>query len=156
MKLHLKVNINMLAQISFDPTSVDYTDAKVTRAIIKDWHGDFVIDDKDVSFQDLRKMIFQCIETETLLSGMFPSITDDPRKGISFRKNEFCGWMCRANYKYDDGERIYLYIRNSNANEVMREVIRALDGDTWAERAFKFMARIDIRLADGRKIRLEV
>jgi hypothetical protein len=146
----------MLAQISFDPASVDFTDAKVTRSIIKGWHGDVIMDQTDTSFQDLRKIIFQSIETETLLSGMFPSITDDPQRGMSFRKNEFCGWMCRDNYKYDDGECIYLYIRNSSANEVMRDVIKALDGDTWAERAFKFMARIDIRLADGRKVRIEV
>ena len=146
----------MLAQISFDPTSIDYTDAKITRAVVKDWHGDVVMNDKDISFQDLRKIIFQSIETETLLSGLFPSICDDPRRGTSFRKTEFCGWMCRDNYRYDDGERIYLYVRNSSANEVMRDVIKALDGDTWAERAFKFMARIDIRLADGRKVRIEV
>ena len=146
----------MLAQISFDPTSIDYTDAKITRAVVKDWHGGVVMNDKDISFQDLRKIIFQSIETETLLSGLFPSICDDPRRGTSFRKTEFCGWMCRDNYRYDDGERIYLYVRNSSANEVMRDVIKALDGDTWAERAFKFMALIDVRLADGRKVRIEV
>jgi len=146
----------MLAQISFDPTSIDYTDAKITRAVVKNWHGDVVLEDKDISFQDLRKIVFQSIETETLLSGLFPSICDDPRRGTSFRKTEFCGWMCRDNYRYDDGERIYLYVRNSSANEVMRDVIKALDGDTWAERAFKFMALIDIRLSDGRKVRIEV
>lgn len=146
----------MLAQIQFDPSSADFTDAKITRVVVKDWHGNFVMNDTDISFQDLRKIIFQSIETETLLSGLFPSVTDDPHRGTSFRRTEFCGWMCQTNYKYDDGERIYLYIRNSSANEVMRDVIKALDGDTWAERAFKFRALIEIRLADGRKVRIEV
>ncbi|QIG59823.1 hypothetical protein [Dishui Lake phycodnavirus 3] len=112
--------------------SIDYTGAKVTRVAV----CDSVFNNP--TLQDLRKLIFKCIHTRDLLSGLFSSITDDPTRGSSFKKQDgFCAWMCDDDYKYEDGQCITVYIRNSSSNEIMRDVLKALSGDTWTERLFK-------------------
>ena len=151
----------MLASLSLETSDlkkIDYTRASVDRLLIHD-HGRDYLEFSPVSFQELRRNIFKGIETPDLLSGVFSSITDKPNKGTSFKKQnklEFCGWMCAEDYKYDDGECLTLYIRDSSANDIMKEVLMALSGQCWSERLFKLVCSIEITLADGRKIKIEV
>jgi len=149
----------MLASITTDIQTlkkINYTRGSVDRLVIHD-HGRDYLEFSSISFQELRRNIFKGIETPDLLSGVFSSITDNPPEGSSFRKQkDFCGWMCPEDYKYDDGECITMFIRNSCGNEIMREVLTALSGQCWSERLFKLVCSIEITLADGRKIKIEV
>ena len=153
----------MLARLCLSTTltqdlkKIDYTGARVKN--ISSYHNGAKFEDvSSPSFQELRKIIFAGIETPDLLSGSFSSITDNtPRKGSSFRKQkDFCGWMCPHDYKYDDGECLTLYIRNSSANEVMNDVLKALDGDEWAQRLYKFGCHIDMVLKDGSELSIKL
>jgi hypothetical protein len=136
----------MNAHISIDPQllqRIDYTGAKVTRTRVAGCEF------ASPTFQDLRKLIFKGIETQDLLSGLFSSITDDPNKGSSFKKQDgFCGWMCPRDYKYEDGECIAVYIRNSSANDIMRDILKAFTGDVWVDRPFKLSCEIELTLKD--------
>ena len=137
---------------------INYTRGSVDRLVIHD-HGRDYLEFSSISFQELRRNIFKSIETPDLLSGVFSSITDKPNKGKSFKKysnRDFCGWMCPEDYKYEDGECLTLYIRDSSANDIMKEVLMALSGQCWSERLFKLVCSIEITLADGRKIKIEV
>ena len=137
---------------------IDYTRGSVDRFIIHD-HGRDYLEFSSISFQELRRNIFKGIETPDLLSGVFSSITDKPNKGTSFKKQnklEFCGWMCAEDYKYDDGECLTLYIRDSSANDIMKEVLMALSGQCWSERLFKLACSIEITLSDGSNLKIEV
>jgi hypothetical protein len=139
--------------------NIDYTHGSVDRFVIHD-HGRDYTEFSSISFQELRRKIFWGIETPDLLSGVFSSITDNtPCEGSSFRKqdnHEFCGWMCPEEYKYDDGECLTLYVRDSSANDVMKDVLMALSGQSWSERLFKLRCTVEITLADERKIKIEV
>ena len=137
---------------------INYTRGSVDRLVIHD-HGRDYLEFSSISFQELRRNIFKGIETPDLLSGVFSSITDKPNKGKSFKKysnRDFCGWVCPEDYKYEDGECLTLYIRDSSANDIMKEVLMALSGQCWSERLFKLACYIEITLADGRKIKIEV
>ena len=137
---------------------INYTGGSVDRLVIHD-HGRDYSEFSSISFQELRRKIFWGIETPDLLSGIFSSISDIPNKGKSFKKysnQDFCGWMCPEDYKYDDGECLTLYIRNSSANEVMKDVLMALSGQSWSERLFKLRCTLEITLADKRNIKIEV
>ena len=134
--------------------NIDYTGGSVDRFVIHD-HGRDYTEFSSISFQELRRKIFWGIETPDLLSGVFSSITDTPTKG-KYSNLDFCGWMCPEDYKYDDGECIPLYIRDSSANDVMEDVLMALSGQSWSERLFKLRCTVEITLADKRKIKIEV
>ena len=137
---------------------INYTGGSVDRLVIHD-HGRDYSEFSSISFQELRRKIFWGIETPDLLSGVFSSITDKPNKGKSFKKysnRDFCGWMCPEDYKYEDGECLTLYIRNSSANDIMKEVLMAFSGQSWSERLFKLRCTIEITLADERNIKIEV
>ena len=138
---------------------IDYTGGSVDRFVVHDFGRDYM-EFSSISFQELRRNIFRGIPTPDLLSGVFSSITDiPPPKGSSFKKQnhlDFCGWMCPEDYKYDDGECITMFIRNSCGNEVMRDVLLALSGQSWSERLFKLACSIEITLADGKKLKIEV
>ena len=148
----------MLASLSLETSDlkkIDYTNASVDRLLIHD-HGRDYLEFFSVSFQELRRNIFRGIPTPDLLSGVFSSITDNPREGSSFKKQkDFCGLMCAEDYKYGDGECLGLYIRNGSANDVMREILMALSGQ-WSERLFKLACSIEVILADGSKLKIEV
>ena len=151
----------MLASLSLETSDlkkIDYTNASVDRLLIHD-HGRDYLKFSSVSFQELRRNIFTGIPTPDLLCGVFASITDKPNKGKSFKKysnRDFCGWMCPEDYKYGDGECLTLYIRDSSANDIMREILTALSGQCWSERSFKLACLIEITLADGKKLEIEV
>ena len=134
--------------------NIDYTGGSVDHFVIHD-HGRDCTEFSSISFQELRRKIFWGIETPDLLSGVFSSITDTPTKG-KYSNPDFCGWMCPEDYKYDDGECITLYIRDSSANDVMEDVLMALSGQSWSERLFKLRCTVEITLADKRKIKIEV
>jgi hypothetical protein len=137
---------------------INYTGGSVDRLVIHD-HGRDYSEFSSISFQELRRKIFWGIETPDLLSGIFSSISDIPNKGKSFKKysnRDFCGWMCPEDYKYEDGECLTLYIRNSSANDIMKEVLMAFSGQSWSERLFKLRCTIEITLADERNIKIEV
>lgn len=134
--------------------NIDYTHGSVDRFVIHD-HGRDYTEFSSISFQELRRKIFWGIETPDLLSGVFSSITDTPTEG-KYSNLDFCGWMCPEDYKYDDGECIPLYIRDSSANDVMEDVLMALSGQSWSERLFKLRCTVEITLADERKIKIEV
>lgn len=148
----------MLASLSLETSDlkkIDYTNASVDRLLIHD-HGRDYLKFSPVSFQELRRNIFRGIPTPDLLSA-FSSITDNPPEGSSFRKQkDFCGWMCPEKYKYGDGECLNLYIRNSSANDIMREILMALSGQCWSERLFKLACLIEITLACGKKLKIEI
>jgi len=152
----------MLAHLSISTTLVqdlkriDYTGACVKNISLYD-NGAKFQEFSSPSFQELRKIIFMGIETPDLLSGSFSSITDKPNKGTSFKKcDDFCGWMCPDNYEYCDGECMALFIRNSSANGVMNDVLKALDGDVWARRLYKFGCHIDMVLKDGGELSIKL
>ena len=137
---------------------INYTGGSVDRLVIHD-HGRDYSEFSSISFQELRRKIFWGIETPDLLSGIFSSISDIPNKGKSFKKysnRDFCGWMCPEDYKYEDGECLTLYIRNSSANDIMKDVLMAFSGQSWSERLFKLRCTIEITLADERNIKIEV
>ena len=137
---------------------INYTRGSVDRLVIHD-HGRDYLEFSSISFQELRRKIFWGIETPDLLSGIFSSISDIPNKGKSFKKysnQDFCGWMCPEDYKYEDGECLTLYIRDSSANDIMKDVLMAFSGQSWSVRLFKLRCSIEITLADGRKIKIEV
>jgi len=126
----------------------DYTGAKVKHLKVLCNYGTVLEEVTSPSFQRLRQSIFMGVETEDLLSS-FSSITDQPGRRTSFKKcMGFVGWMCRPGYRYVDGECLRLYIRNSSANEVMDDVLRALDGKSWSARLFKFGCEITLCLHD--------
>ena len=130
---------------------IEYTGARVKHITLYG-NGGKILDVSSPSFQDLRKTIFQGIETPDLLSGSFPCVTDRPNRGVSFRKCEdFCAWMCPDDYEYEDGQCVSLYIRNSCANEIMRDVLKALD-----QRLFKFGCHIDITLSDESELSIKL
>ena len=149
-----KQQVNMIATLALK--SIDYTGARVKNISLYDNCAKFA-DVSSPSFQELRKGIFMGIETPDLLSGAFSCITDKPNKGVSFKKHDdFCGWMCPDDYEYDDGECMTLYIRNSCANEIMKDVFKALDGDEWSKRLYKFGCHIDIVLKDGSELSIKL
>jgi len=134
----------------------DYTGAKVKHLKVFDNYGSIINELKSPSFQRLRQLIFMGIETEDLLSS-FSSITDQPGRRSSFKKyTDFVGWMCRPGYKYADGECLTLYIRNSSANEVMDDVLRALDGKEWSKRLFKFGCELTLCLHDKTELSIRL
>jgi hypothetical protein len=134
----------------------DYTGAKVKELKVFGNYGSVLEEVKSPSFQRLRQSIFIGIETEDLLSS-FSSITDQPGRRTSFKKyTDFVGWMCSPHYKYADGERLTLYIRNSSANEVMDDVLRALDGKSWSARLFKFGCEITLCLQDKTELSIKL
>ena len=134
---------------------IEYTGARVKHITLYE-NGGTILDVSSPSFHELRKTIFRGIETHDLLSGSFSCVTDKPNKGTSFRKHDFCAWMCPDDYKYEDGECVSLYIRNSSANEIMNDVLKALDGDTWSQRMFKFGCQIGIVLNDESELSIKV
>jgi len=137
---------------------INYTGGSVDRLVIHD-HGRDYLEFSSISFQELRRKIFWGIETPDLLSGIFSSISDIPNKGKSFKKysnQDFCGWMCPEDYKYEDGECLTLYIRNGSANDIMKDVLMAFSGQSWSERLFKLRCTVEITLADKRNIKIEV
>jgi hypothetical protein len=137
---------------------INYTRGSVDRLVIHD-HGRDYLEFSSISFQELRRNIFKGIETPDLLSGVFSSITDKPNKGKSFKKysnRDFCGWMCPEDYKYEDGECLTLYIRDSSANDIMKDVLMTFSGQSWSERLFKLRCTIEITLADKSKLKIEV
>jgi hypothetical protein len=152
----------MLARLSLmttlvqDLKKIDYTGARVKNLSLYD-NGAKFQEFSSPSFQELRKTVFMGIETPDLLSGSFSSITDKTNKGTSFKKHDdFCGWMCPDDYEYCDGECMSLYIRNSSANEVMNDVLKALDGKEWSQRLFKFGCHIDMVLKDGSELSIKL
>jgi len=147
----------MLASLSLSTTTIqhlkkiEYTGARVKHMTLYE-NGGKILDVSSPSFQELRKTIFRGIETPELLSGSFSCVSDKSNKGPSFRKYEdFCAWMCPDNYEYEDGESISLYIRNSSANEIMKDVLKALD-----QRLFKFGCHIGIVLNDESELCIKV
>jgi hypothetical protein len=134
----------------------DYTGAKVKHLKVLCNYGTVMEEVTSPSFQRLRQLIFMGIETEDLLKS-FSSITDQPGRRSSFKKyTDFVGWMCRPSYKYVDGECLTLYIRNSSANEVMDDVLRALDGKEWSKRLFKFGCELTLCLHDKTELSIRL
>lgn len=126
----------------------DYTGAKIKHFKLLSNYGTVMAEVTSPSFQRLRQSIFMGIETQDLLKS-FSSITDEPDGKSSFKRyTNFAAWMCRPGYKYADGQCLTLYIRNSSANEVMDDVLRALDGREWSKRLFKFGCEITVSLHD--------
>ena len=129
---------------------IEYTGARVKHITLYE-NGGKMLDVSSPSFQELRKTIFRGIETPDLLSGSFSCVTDKPNKGTSFRKHDFCAWMCPNDYEYEDGQYVSLYIRNSCANEIMKDVLKALD-----QRLFKFGCHIGIVLNDESELSIKL
>lgn len=134
----------------------DYTGAKVKHLKVLCNYGTVLEEVTSPSFQRLRQSVFMGVETEDLLS-CFSSITDQPGRRTSFKEcTGFVGWMCRPGYRYIDGECLRLYIRNSSANEVMDDVLRALDGREWSKRLFKFGCEITLCLHDKTELSIKL
>ena len=130
----------------------DYTGAKIKHFKMLCNYGTVMTEVTSPSFQRLRQLIYMGIETEDLLK-CFSSITDQPGRKSSFKRyTNFVGWMCRSSYKYSDGERITLHIRNSSANEVMDDVLKALDGKEFSKRLFKLGCEITMCLRDNTEL----
>ena len=148
--------LTLSTTLTQDLKKIDYTGARVKNITLYDNCAKFE-DFSSPSFQELRKIIFMGIETPDLLSGSFSCITDKSNRGTSFKKcDDFCGWMCPDDYEYCDGECMTLFIRDSSANEVMKDVLKALDGNVWAQRLYKFGCHIDMVLKDGSELSIKL
>jgi len=141
----------MQASASVDAKTLrafDYTGAKIKHFKMLCNYGTVMTEVTSPSFQRLRQLIYMGIETEDLLK-CFSSITDQPGRRTSFKRyTNFAARVCRSGYKYVDGECLTLHIRNSSANEVMDDVLKALDGRQFSERLFKLGCEITISLRD--------
>jgi hypothetical protein len=80
----------------------------------------------DISFQELRKIIFQGMHTRDLLSGQFSCVTSDPLKNRSNKPTKFIGSGDLDEESLIDGAEITLYMRNSDNNSIMRDIKNAL------------------------------
>ena len=149
-------HLTLTTTVVRDLKKIDYTGARVKNVSLYD-NGAKFANVSSPSFQELRKGIFMGIKTPDLLSGTFSCITDKPNKGTSFKKYDgFCGWMCPDDYEYCDGECRTLYIRDSSANEVMNDGLKALEGNEWAQRLYKFGCDIDMVLKDGSELSIKL
>lgn len=79
-----------------------------------------------ISFQELRKIIFQGMYTRDLLSGQFSCVTSDPLKNKSNKPTKFIGSGDLDEESLIDGAEITLYMRNSDNNSIMRDIKNAL------------------------------
>lgn len=141
-----------------DVESIDFTGARIINAKISHYHYGCILDTNNITFQELRKYIFLGIKTPVLLSGLFSTITDEPDDCSLFEQFELVAWMCDSGYKYkyENGQYITLYIKNSSINDVMSDIFKAFRGDSWSERVFKLVATLRIQLNDSREVLIEV
>lgn len=105
-------------------TSHDYRWAFIEGVYVKGDNYEKVYN--NVSFQELRKIVFQGMYTRDLLSGEFKCVTSDPLKGKSNKPTKFIG---SGNLDEDlliDGAEITLYLRNSDNNTIMKDIQNAL------------------------------
>ncbi len=146
----VKSTKNMLAQITVkteDLRTIDYTDAKVTNLYMVNIGDCDVAINEPVSFQDLRKHILQTVYTPDLLKGKF-GISKTP-KSENWYPIEFVGVVDGTEpeevEKYD-GVCMKLFTYNKNANDVMKDVLKALPMNQL------YSCSINITLKDGRKL----
>ena len=140
----------MLAQITAtteDLRSIDYTDAKVTNLYMVNIGDCDVVINEPVTFQELRKHLLQTIYTPDLFEGKF-GISDSP-KGEHWYPIELVGVVDGTQpeevEKYD-GLCMKLFTYNKNANDVMKDVLKALPMNHL------YSCSINITLKHGRKV----
>jgi hypothetical protein len=150
VKINFKSIKNMLAQITAttqDLRSIDYTDAKVTNLYMVNIGDCDVAINEPVSFQDLRKHILQTVYTPDLLKGKF-GIYKTP-KGDHWHPIELVGVVDGTeprDVELYDGVCMKLYMYHKNANDVMKDVLKALPMNQL------YSCSINITLKDGRKV----
>jgi len=137
-----------------DMKKVDYTGAKPIEYQIQSPYGD--IDPEFIkvpkSMSQLRASIFRGIATKHLRT-RFSSLKQKPGDLKGIRKFEFVGWYDK--YPEYEGAALEFFIRGSNNNEIMRDVLRAIFEETFEHpepyrtTLFQFDLRLKLRLANG-------
>lgn len=140
-----------------DMKKVDYTGAKPVELLIFDPYGDDITESPN-SMSELRYRIFQGVATEHLRT-RFSSLKQKPGDLKGVRKFEFVGWY--DNEEFDnEGAVLEFFIRGSNNNEIMRDVLRAIFEETFEHpepyrtTLFQFDLRLKLRLANGEIIEI--
>jgi hypothetical protein len=124
LQLSIVKSTNMFSQVSTtidDLLKVDWTNSKIVSARLH--VGEFeILNTTNISWSDFRYKIFYGIPTPDLLDN-FDSITADTNRGANWRPFDFIQWMTD-----DDGLNVTFYIRNSDTNQVMKDILKAIDG----------------------------
>jgi hypothetical protein len=141
----------MLAHISTtteDLKAIDYTHAKITNLYMVNIDDCAEIVNKPVTFKELRKYILQTLYTPDLLNGGF-NVSEDCNLPSHYKPVEFGGWTDGTDGDLSDmydGAYLTLYMYRKSANDVMKDVLKALP----MNRAVS--CSINITLQDGRKV----
>ena len=141
----------MIAQITTtteDLRAIDYTHAKVKNLYMVILDDNSTVIDDSVTFDKLRKNVFQCLYTKDLLDNFNVSIksADVPKH---WKPYDFLGCSDGTDTEWSDfidNAGLPIYMPSVDANRVMRDVFRALPMCKFA--AFS----IKIKLHDGRDV----
>jgi hypothetical protein len=104
-----------------DLKKLDWTNSKIVSARLHNAEYE-ILNTTNISWSDFRYKIFCGIPTPDLLDN-FASITSDTNRGANWRPFDFLQWMTD-----DDGLNVTFYIRNSDTNQVMKDILKAIDG----------------------------
>lgn len=143
-----------------DLKKIDYTGAKPIDYRIQSPYGD--IDPEFIkvprSMSQLRVAIFRGVATKHLRT-RFSSLKQKPGDLKGVRKFEFVSWY--DNEEFDnEGTVLEFFIRGSNNNEIMKDVLRAIFEETFEHpepyrtTLFQFDLRLKLRLANGEIIEI--
>ena len=141
----------MIAQITTtteDLRAIDYTHAKVTNFYMVILDDNSTVLDESVTFDKLRRSVFQSLYTNDLLEEFNVSNkpADVPKH---WKPHDFIGCSDGTDTKWSDfidNAGLPIYMPSVDANRVMRDVFRALPMCKFA--AFS----IKIKLHDGRDV----
>jgi hypothetical protein len=140
-----------------DLKKIDYTGAKPVELLTFDIYGNDVTEPPK-SMSQLRHLIFQGVATEHLRT-RFSSLKQKPGDLKGVRKFEFVSWY--DNEEFDnEGTVLEFFIRGSNNNEIMKDVLRAIFEETFEHlepyrtTLFQFDLRLKLRLANGEIIEI--
>ena len=124
LQLSIVKSTNMFSQVSTtidDLLKVDWTNSKIVSARLHVAEFE-LLNTTNISWSDFRYKIFYGIPTPDLLDN-FASITADTNRGANWRPFDFIQWMTD-----DDGLNVTFYIKNSDTNQVMKDILKAIDG----------------------------
>jgi len=157
-KCHLVLDNVLRKEQSRGPLSyeelkkVDYTGAKPIEFVVCDPYGDETLETPK-SMSQLRHLIFQGVATEHMRTS-FSCLREVPGKFKNEQKFEFQAWYDKEEFD-NEGAVLEFFIRGSNNNEIMKDVLRAVFEERFEHlepyrtTLFQFDLRLKLRLANG-------
>ena len=137
-----------------DLQKIDYTGAKPIDFWIQSPYGD--IDPEFIkmpkSMSQLRAAIFRGIATKHLRTS-FSCLREEPGNFKNEQRSNFIGWYDK--YPDYEGAALDFFIRGSNNNDIMKDVLRAVFKEEfkylqpYRTTLFQFELRLKLRLANG-------